>query len=73
MPSGRWAISCRNCKKAFPHSEIRELHAITDYLGLPEKPEFPAGGQELECPHCKSKGTYQRTDLWYEAAVNGSL
>jgi DNA-directed RNA polymerase subunit RPC12/RpoP len=73
MPSARWAISCHNCNKAFTHSQIAEPHRITDYLALPSKPEFPLAGQELECPHCKSKAMYQRTDLWYQAAVNGAL
>jgi phage FluMu protein Com len=73
MPSARWAISCRNCKKAFAHAEVSEPQGITDSFGLPDKPEFPVGGKELECPHCKSKDTYQRTDLWYQAAANGAL
>lgn len=61
-----WTINCRNCKKAFHHSEIQTRNTM-DYL-LPMKPEFPADGQELECPHCKSKATYLQTDLWYEEA-----
>ena len=72
MPSARWSIICRNCKKAFAHAEVIEPHRITDSFGLPDKPEFPAGGKELECPHCKSKGRYQRNDLWYEAAVDAA-
>lgn len=73
MPFAHWAISCRNCKKAFTHSRITEPHRITDHLGLPTKPEFPLAGEELECPHCKFKGTYQQTELWYQAVANSAL
>jgi hypothetical protein len=34
---------------------------------LPEKPEFPEGGSELECPNCGHKDTYQRHELVYHA------
>lgn len=64
MASAYWAVNCHHCRKAFTHSEIPQEHAI-NYL-LPAKPEFPDGGQELECPHCKSKATYLQTDLWYQ-------
>jgi hypothetical protein len=34
---------------------------------LPQKPEFPPGGIEMECPGCKQEATYQRSDLSYQA------
>jgi hypothetical protein len=67
MPLAQWAVNCKSCKKAFSHSEIHEPQRAIDYL-WPLKPQIPTGGQELECPHCKSKATYRQTDLWYLAA-----
>lgn len=72
MPSARWAITCSNCNKPFTHSEIPEPQHAIDYL-FPSKPEVPADGQELQCPHCKSKGKYQKTDLWYVAGSAGGI
>jgi hypothetical protein len=34
---------------------------------FPIKPEFPAGGSELQCSNCGKNATYQRTDLMYRA------
>lgn len=42
--------------------------AIEDTLEsyfFPERPYFPEGGKEFECPNCGHKATYQRTDLVY--------
>ena len=66
MSSAQWAVNCHHCNKEFPQSDIPEPHTI-DYL-FPQKPDIPVGGQELECPRCKSKSTYEATDLWYLAA-----
>jgi hypothetical protein len=34
---------------------------------MPEKPEFPNGESELECPNCGHKDIYQRHELVYAA------
>jgi len=60
----RWALQCKNCGFAFTHSEIDQSNAPSFFL--PEKPEFPAGGSEFECPSCGHKATYRRTDFVYE-------
>jgi hypothetical protein len=46
------------------HSEIEGNLANYFY---PKHPEFPADGQELECPNCKTTARYQWTDLRYDA------
>jgi hypothetical protein len=61
MPS--WNVTCQNCSETFTHSKIEDT--LADYF-FPKKPEFPADGQELECPACKSKAQYQWTDLRYD-------
>jgi hypothetical protein len=43
-----------------------EEGGILSYF-LPHKPEFAPDGIELECPDCKQKATYQRSDLRYQA------
>ena len=65
MLSRRWVVTCRNCDKVFKHSGIVETGHAIDYF-FPVKPEFSAGGEELECPHCYSKAVYYRTDLRFE-------
>ena len=67
MPLAEWAVDCKSCKKAISHSEIPEPQHAIDFM-LPAKPRIAVGGQELECPHCKSKTIYQGTDLWYRIA-----
>jgi hypothetical protein len=63
MPS--WVLTCKSCGERFSHSKIEET--LADYF-LPKKPEFPAEGQKLECPNCKTEGTYQRSELRYKSA-----
>jgi DNA-directed RNA polymerase subunit RPC12/RpoP len=58
-----WELTCKNCGDRFSHSKIEET--LADYF-LPKKPEFPAKGQEIKCPSCKTTGTYQRSDLRYQ-------
>ncbi len=59
-----WQLECVHCKKKFRHSEVDET---TLDIFLPAKPEFPAGGSEIACPHCGKTATYQRYQLTYEA------
>jgi phage FluMu protein Com len=66
MGNPRWIVTCSHCQKTFAHSEIPEARDLENYY-LPAKPEFPAQGQELQCPHCKVVVAYQRSDLRYEA------
>ena len=56
----RWVLFCKKCDTSFPHTEIGS--SLADYF-LPERPEFPAGGQDLECPNCNATCNYSRTDL----------
>jgi hypothetical protein len=61
----KWVLFCKNCRKSFPHSEIRSSLS-NDFM--PEKPEFPAEGQALECPNCKATFKYMRDDLRFQYA-----
>ena len=63
MPS--WNLTCQNCSKSFTHSKI-EGGNLANYF-VPQKPEFPAQGRELQCPNCNTKAQYQRTDLRYDS------
>jgi hypothetical protein len=63
MPS--WNLTCQSCSKRFTHSKI-EAGNLANYF-VPQKPEIPAQGQELQCPHCNTKAQYQRTDLRYDS------
>jgi rubredoxin len=61
----RWTLKCENCGFPFTHSQTDDSSAPNFFL--PEKPDFPAGGSEFECPNCGHESTYQRTDLVYQA------
>ena len=63
MPS--WNLTCQNCSESFTHSKI-EGGNLANYF-VPQKPEFPEEGQELQCPNCNTKAQYQRTDLRYDS------
>ena len=58
-----WFLNCKNCNEAFIYSLIPDI--LTDYH-LPSRPVFPAAGRERECPNCKTKSTYQQTDLRFQ-------
>jgi hypothetical protein len=62
MPT--WNLQCRNCRRTFYHSVVSNAPFT---LFSPDKPEFPAGGSLLECPHCCQSFTYQRYELLYGA------
>lgn len=59
-----WFLTCKSCTRTFVHSEIGETQGILEYF-FPKKPEFPAGGQELECVHCHAKAVYAQSELQY--------
>jgi DNA-directed RNA polymerase subunit RPC12/RpoP len=59
-----WYLECANCQQSFRHSQIA---GTLKNMFFPEKPIFPEGGAELECPHCGHKATYQRHQLSYRA------
>ncbi len=64
-----WALSCRNCHKNFVHSEIAARSTELPYDTLwPDRPEFPAGGLSVQCPHCQETSNYQRFELMYQPA-----
>ncbi len=58
-----WVLSCKNCNKTFSHSEVGG--SLADHF-LPQRPEFPAGGLEQECPHCNTTAVYQQHELTYQ-------
>jgi hypothetical protein len=64
LPPPRWVVSCRGCFKTFVQSYVGHARHIEDYL-RPTEPEVPNEGIELECPKCKTKAVYYRTDLRY--------
>jgi len=66
----RWVLTCKRCGEIFTYSQISE--ALADYFD-PEKPKFPPKGLECECPNCKGKSSYQRTELTFrDAGTAGS-
>jgi hypothetical protein len=59
-----WVLTCTKCNSEFTHSTIEDT--LANYF-FATKPKFPDGGQQLDCPHCGHTGTYQHTDLIYQA------
>jgi len=57
-----WGLGCVNCNQRLAQFAIEDL---LENLFLPEKPSFPKGGKEFECPNCGHKAMYQRKDLAY--------
>jgi hypothetical protein len=55
-----WLLDCKTCNEAFTYS------LIPDTLLLPSPPAFPPQGRERECPHCKTKSTYQPFELRFQ-------
>jgi hypothetical protein len=61
-----WVLICSKCHKSFSHSLIAPRDKSYRFDPLwPEKPEFPKGGLELNCPHCGQTATYQRFELMF--------
>ena len=65
----RWVLECAHCKAEFKHSEISESgYTVLDPFTLTAtKPELPAGGVTMVCPHCNATEVYQRYELLYRA------
>jgi DNA-directed RNA polymerase subunit RPC12/RpoP len=59
-----WGFSCANCNKQFAQFQIEDEDTLESYF-FPEKPQFPEGGKEFECPNCGHKAAYQRNKLVY--------
>jgi len=63
-----WALTCNKCGNDFRYAEIEsgapELPLLAE--GWIDKPPFPEGGKELECPHCHDTSLYQVFMLRYE-------
>ena len=57
-----WALNCANCNQNLAKFAMEDT--LESYF-FPEKPDFPEGGKEFECPNCSHKATYQRTDFVY--------
>ncbi len=62
-----WALTCKNCRALFIHSQIPDT--VAEYY-IPTRPAFPPEGLEHECPNCGSKFTYQRSDLTFQSERN---
>jgi hypothetical protein len=63
----RWTLACKNCRAVFTYSRISDT--LADYY-IPTRPEFPPSGLERECPNCKTKSTYQRSELTFQSEPN---
>jgi len=57
-----WQLTCANCDQKLTKFDIEDT--LERYF-FPERPDFPEGGKEFECPNCGYKSRYQRTDLAY--------
>ena len=67
----RWVLNCLTCNKEFTHSEIdteRRKSLLDPFAWFGDKPEIPAAGVSLECPHCKNVSVYRRYQLTYRAS-----
>jgi hypothetical protein len=62
-----WVLKCSECKLEFTHSTIRDDGKASDLLRVPLKPDFPADGAQLACPHCGRSAAYYRNDLSYRS------
>ena len=62
-PMACWVLDCKNCSEAFTYSVVPDT--LTNYY-LPSPPAFLPQGRERECPHCKTKSTYQQADLRFQ-------
>lgn len=60
MPRTLWILACKTCRIVFTHTE-KDAAASK----AADQPRIPAGGKELECPHCHVESTYKRADLKY--------
>jgi hypothetical protein len=65
-----WALACKNCRAVFAYSQISDT--LADHY-LPTRPAFPPSGVERECPNCKSKFTYQGSDLTFQSDRNSRI
>jgi DNA-directed RNA polymerase subunit RPC12/RpoP len=63
-----WSLRCKNCAKLFPHTPIASQSDRLEFI-WPVKPNFPEGGQTVECPHCQSSALYQRHQLIVQAGA----
>jgi hypothetical protein len=57
-----WGLNRANCNQNLTKLAIQDT--LESYF-FPEKPDFPEGGNEFECPNCGYKATYQRSNLVY--------
>ena len=66
----RWVLNCHDCSQEFTHSSINpKAQAPSEdaflWAGFDAKPDFPVGGLNAECPHCKQTSLYQRYQLLF--------
>ncbi len=57
-----WNLTCAHCREFFQHSVIEDT--LPNFY-LADKPAFPRGGSEIECPNCGRKAVYQRNQLQF--------
>ena len=58
-----WVLACVNCQRDIEQAKI-DNRALLDYLE-PQKPMFPEGGREVECPNCGYRWVYRRNEMVY--------
>jgi hypothetical protein len=57
-----WVLCCPSCDLRLAQFAVED--SLESFF-FPQKPDFPDGRKEFECPNCGYKGPYQRTDLTY--------
>jgi DNA-directed RNA polymerase subunit RPC12/RpoP len=64
----RWVLNCAECDKEFTHTEKAEMQSPSSdpFTGRLPKPDFPDEGLQLECPHCKKRSLYKKSQLVLE-------
>ncbi len=61
----RWVLHCPSCQQEFTHTQI-EKGNLADHV-FERKPDFPANGLSIECPHCHNQSVFHRSELTYRS------
>ncbi len=59
----RWVLTCPSCNQEFTHSQI-EKREFQDFY-FDKKPAFPNTGLAIDCPHCRARSVFQKSQLTY--------
>jgi predicted Zn-ribbon and HTH transcriptional regulator len=61
-----WVARCRDCGYEHTHSTISDSGSLADFY-LQMKPDMLNTAGAFDCPNCKAKRSYVRSDLMFRA------